>query len=144
MRVAELLADLEGSNPMVMHGDTSSRHRGWQRTEQQPDPEPQGGRLLPLRCGCHSDRFILKSRRRIATFSSIRQRIALLLDVGRVFTRAGVDLLIPTTDVEVGRSPVLVGDLRPRVPATPRPVIELCQDKYRLSRFLRGAAWRRR
>jgi len=90
--------------------------------------------------GCHSDRFILKKSvadRNFLVHPATHR--AFFRDVGRVLKRVAVDLLIPTTDVEVR---VLSGARRRlpcRVFLPPRRVIQLCQDKYLLSRFLR---WR--
>lgn len=87
--------------------------------------------------GCHSDRFILKKSAADRNFlvrpASHR---AFVRDVGHVLTRAGVDLLIPTTDAEVRALSRARRRLPCRVFLPPRRVIELCQDKYRLSRFL--------
>ena len=89
--------------------------------------------------GCHSDRFILKKSAADRNFLvHPTTHRAFFRDVARVFTRAGVDLLIPTTDVEVRSLSRARRRLAGRVFLPPRPVIELCQDKYRLSRFLRG------
>ncbi len=89
--------------------------------------------------GCHSDRFILKKSAADRNFLvHPTTHRAFFRDVARVFTRAGVDLLIPTTDVEVRALSRARRRLAGRVFLPPRPVIELCQDKYRLSRFLRG------
>ena len=89
--------------------------------------------------GCHSDRFILKKSAADRNFLvHPATHRAFFRDVDRVLTRVGVDLLIPTTDVEVRALSRARRRLRCRVFLPPRPVIELCQDKYRLSRFLRG------
>jgi predicted ATP-grasp superfamily ATP-dependent carboligase len=88
--------------------------------------------------GCHSDRFILKKSAADRNFLvHPATHGAFLRDVARVRTRVGVDLLIPTTDGEV-RAPARARRRLPcRVFLPPRRVIELCQDKYRLGRFLR-------
>lgn len=87
--------------------------------------------------GCHSDRFILKKSAADRNFlvHSATHR-AFFRDMGRVLTQVGVDLLIPTTDVEVRALSRARRRLPCRVFLPPRRVIELCQDKYRLSRFL--------
>src|SRR5215475_10091390 len=88
--------------------------------------------------GCHSDRFILKKSvadRNFLVHPATHR--AFLRDVGRVRTRVGVELLIPTTDVEVRALALARRRLPCRVFLPPRRVIELCQDKYRLGRFLR-------
>ena len=89
--------------------------------------------------GCHSDRFILKTSpadRNFLVHSATHR--AFLRDVARVIARVGADLLIPTTDAEVRALSRARRRLRCRVFLPPRPVVELCQDKYRLSRFLRS------
>jgi predicted ATP-grasp superfamily ATP-dependent carboligase len=89
--------------------------------------------------GCHSDRFILKKSTADRNFlvHAATDR-AFLRDLASVVTRAGVDLLIPTTDAEVRALSRARRKLPCRVFLPRRPLIELCQDKYRLSRFLRG------
>jgi carbamoyl-phosphate synthase large subunit len=88
--------------------------------------------------GCHSDRFILKKSAADRNFLvHPATHRAFLRDVGRVRARVGVDLLIPTTDVEVRALAVARRRLPCRVFLPARRVIELCQDKYRLGRFLR-------
>jgi predicted ATP-grasp superfamily ATP-dependent carboligase len=88
--------------------------------------------------GCHSDRFILKKSTADRNFlvHAATDR-AFLRDLASVVTRVGVDLVIPTTDVEVRALSRVRRSLPCRVFLPSRPVIELCQDKYRLSRFLR-------
>ena len=89
--------------------------------------------------GCHSDRFILKKSTADRNFlvHAATDR-AFLHDLACVVTQAGVDLLIPTTDAEVRALSRARRTLPCRVFLPRRPLIELCQDKYRLSRFLRG------
>jgi predicted ATP-grasp superfamily ATP-dependent carboligase len=89
--------------------------------------------------GCHSDRFILKTSAADRNFlvHSATHR-AFLRDVARVIARVRVDLLIPTTDADVRALSRARRRLPCRVFLPSRPVVELCQDKYRLSRFLRG------
>lgn len=88
---------------------------------------------------CHDDRFILKKSAADRNFlvHSATHR-AFLRDVAGVIERARIDLLIPTTDADVRAFARARRRLPCRVFLPPRPVIELCQDKYRLSRFLRG------
>ena len=89
--------------------------------------------------GCHSDRFVLKKSAAARNFlvHPVTHR-SFLRDVERVIARARVELLIPTTDVDVR----VLSRARRRLPCRvflpPQPVIELCQDKYRLTRFLRA------
>jgi len=89
--------------------------------------------------GCHSDRFILKKSTADRNFlvHAATDR-AFLRDLASVITRAGVELLIPTTDAEVRALSRARRRLPCRVFLPRRSVVELCQDKYRLSRFLRG------
>jgi glutathione synthase/RimK-type ligase-like ATP-grasp enzyme len=89
--------------------------------------------------GCHSDRFILKKSTADRNFLvRVATDRAFLRDLASVVTRVGVDLVIPTTDVEVRALSRARRSLPCRVFLPSRPVIELCQDKYRLSRFLRA------
>ncbi len=89
--------------------------------------------------GCHSDRFILKKSTADRNFlvHAATDR-AFLRDLASVITRAGVELLIPATDAEVRALSRARRRLPCRVFLPRRSVVELCQDKYRLSRFLRG------
>lgn len=91
-----------------------------------------------LVAGCNSDRFILKKSTADRNFLvHPATHRAFFRNVRRVLTRVGVDLLIPTTDVEVRAFSRARRRLPCRVFLPSRQVIELCQDKYRLSRFLR-------
>src|SRR5262245_47136270 len=93
--------------------------------------------------GCNSDRFVLKKSTAARNFlvhpASHR---AFRRDLARVLDRTRSDLVIATTDADVRALSRVRGRLRGRVFLPPRPVIELCQDKYRLARFLgaRGVA----
>lgn len=89
--------------------------------------------------GCHVDRFVLKKSAADRNFLvHAASHRSFLRDVARVIARVPVDLLIPTTDTDVR----VLSRARRRLPCRvflpPQPVIELCQDKYRLSRFLRS------
>jgi carbamoyl-phosphate synthase large subunit len=89
--------------------------------------------------GCHDDRFILKK-------SSAEKKY--LLPPGRGGERARslrrivkaeqIDLVMPTGDADVQ----VLSEFRSRIPCRlflpARPVIDLCQDKYRLTTFLRS------
>lgn len=89
--------------------------------------------------GCHSDRFILKNSaadRNFLVHSAAHP--AFLRDLARVTERARIDLVIPTTDADVRALATAPRRLPCRVFLPPRPVVELCQDKYRLGRFLRA------
>ena len=89
--------------------------------------------------GCHSDRFVL--RKSTAHRNYLVPSLAdpgFLRALRRVITRERIDLLIPTTDADVAA----FARARARIPCRlflPRKrLIELCQDKYRLNRFLRA------
>ena len=88
--------------------------------------------------GCHSDRFVLKKS------EAERNYLMPGLDhpeffraLSRVIKKERIELLIPTADTDVRA----LARRRARIPCRlflPRtPVIELCQDKYRLNTFLR-------
>lgn len=89
--------------------------------------------------GCHHDRFVLKQSGADRNFL-VRPPMhrAFRQDLARVIERAAADLLIPTTDLDVR----VLSRARRRIPCRlflpAHPVIELCQDKYRLTRFLRS------
>jgi carbamoyl-phosphate synthase large subunit len=89
--------------------------------------------------GCHTDRFALKSSlapRNYVIPSEPLAAVRRALD--RIIAREGVDLVIPTSDAQVALASRLRGRLRGRL-FLPRPrVIALCQDKYRVSAFLRA------
>jgi len=89
--------------------------------------------------GAHSDRFVL--RKSTADRNYLTPAVSdagFVPAVTRVVRREKVDLLIPTTDAET----LAVARRRARIPCRvflPRTsVIALCQDKYRLTRFLRS------
>jgi glutathione synthase/RimK-type ligase-like ATP-grasp enzyme len=89
--------------------------------------------------GCHSDRFVLKKSAADRNFlvHPVTHR-AFWRDLRRVLDHARVDLIIPTTDQEVRVLSRAGRRLPCRAFLPPRSVIELCQDKYRLGRFLRA------
>lgn len=87
--------------------------------------------------GCHADRFILKQS--IADRNHLIQPVhhrAFISSLRRVIEAERIDLLIPDSDIHVAA----VGRGRRRLPCRvflPRnPVIAVCQDKLRLTRFL--------
>lgn len=93
--------------------------------------------------GCHSDRFALKKStadRNYLVHTSTHPDFAGSLR--RVIRAEKIDLAIPNTDVDVR----MVSRLRKRIPCRvflpSHRVIELCQDKFRLTAFLesRGIA----
>ena len=96
-----------------------------------------------LTIGCHHDRFILKKstcegrclvpRPGDARFSEVLRR---LVDEERI------DLIIPTSDLDVALISSLRDDLRGRCFLPTREAIELCQDKYDLTARLRSSGLR--
>ncbi len=87
--------------------------------------------------GCHSDRFVLKKSEADRNYlTPAATESGFVRALGRVARRERADLAIPTTDAEVRA----LATSRARIPCRvflPRPrVVELCQDKYRLNRFL--------
>lgn len=89
--------------------------------------------------GCHHDRFILKCSSADQNYlippPGHPGRIAALRHIMRV---ENIDLVIPTTDADVEALSRLEKKLGDRL-FLPQPgVVALCQDKYRLARFLRG------
>jgi glutathione synthase/RimK-type ligase-like ATP-grasp enzyme len=89
--------------------------------------------------GCHADRFSLKQSsadRNYLTPSPAHP--GFLPGLRGVVDAERIDLLVPSTDADVRA----ISGLRRRIPCRlflPRhSVIELCQDKYELTRFLRS------
>ena len=90
--------------------------------------------------GCHDDRFVLRQSVADRNYLVPAETPASFLDgLRRVVKAEGIDLLIPSADTEVRT----VSSIRKRIPCRvflPRhAVIERCQDKLRLARFLRAA-----
>jgi carbamoyl-phosphate synthase large subunit len=88
--------------------------------------------------GCHDDRFVLKRSSADRKYLVPPRRSAGWLPALRRIIRAEeIDLVIPTTDADV----IAVSRHRARLGNRvflPRPrVIDLCQDKYHLTAFLR-------
>jgi carbamoylphosphate synthase large subunit len=88
--------------------------------------------------GCHHDRFILKKspadRNYLIPASSdegLREALCRIIEDERI------ELLIPNSEADV----TTISDLRERLPCRTflpdKAVVELCQDKYRLTAFLR-------
>jgi hypothetical protein len=89
--------------------------------------------------GCHDDRFILKKSVAGRNYlTSAVTRPSFLAELGRIVNAERIDLLVPTADTEVR----VVSRARHRIPCRiflPRhSVIERCQDKCALARFLRA------
>jgi glutathione synthase/RimK-type ligase-like ATP-grasp enzyme len=88
--------------------------------------------------GCHDDRFVLKKspadRNYLVPVASHHQFAAALV---RIVEAEQIDLLIPDSDADVRT----ISDLRDQIPCRiflpAKPLIERCQDKYVLTRFLR-------
>ncbi len=90
--------------------------------------------------GCHDDRFVLRQSVADRNYLVPAETPASFLDgLRRVVRVERIDLLIPSADTEVRT----VSSIRKRIPCRvflPRhAVIERCQDKLRLARFLRAA-----
>jgi len=89
--------------------------------------------------GCHSDRFALKSslapRNYVipsAPAAAVRRALR------RIAVRESIDLLIPTSDAHVALAARLGRSFPARRFLPKATVIALCQDKYRVSSFLRA------
>jgi glutathione synthase/RimK-type ligase-like ATP-grasp enzyme len=89
--------------------------------------------------GCHSDRFFLKKSMADRNYlvprfghSKWAQALRYVLKAERI------DLLIPSTDLDVKAVSSIRDKLRDQVFLPRQAVVELCQDKYLLSQFLRG------
>jgi len=87
--------------------------------------------------GCHDDRFVLMKSRADLNYlvpSSAHRGFARVLR--RVIKTERIDLVIPNSDADVR----LISSLRDNLPCKSflprRSVIERCQDKYALTRFL--------
>lgn len=89
--------------------------------------------------GCNADRFVLKK-----SLAGENHLIPSCADSGfgeavrHVVETEGIDLLIPNSDPDVRAITGLNGDLRCRLFLPARRVIELCQDKYELTVYLRS------
>ncbi len=89
--------------------------------------------------GCHHDRFILKKsscERRCLMPRPGDMRFAEALR--HLVDRERIDLIIPTSDVDVGAISDLRDDLPGRAFLPAHRVIQLCQDKYDLTALLRS------
>lgn len=89
--------------------------------------------------GCHSDRFALKSSSAPRNYVTPRGPIeAIRRSLRRIVAREAIDLVIPTSDRDVQLTARLSASLRRRLFLPRRSVIALCQDKYRVSAYLRA------
>lgn len=89
--------------------------------------------------GCHADRFILKKSsadRNYLLPSSDHPNFASALR--QVIETAQIDLLIPNNDRDVRTVSKLQDEIPCRLFLPRHEVIELCQDKYNLTTFLRS------
>ena len=90
--------------------------------------------------GCHDDRFVLKSSaidRRYLVPRLSDPRAAEVLR--RLIERERIDLVIPTSDADVGAVSHLRGGLPARCFLPDEEAIRLCQDKFELTARLRAA-----
>ena len=87
--------------------------------------------------GCHDSRFFLKKstadRNYVLPTSTRRFGAA----VRRIIDAERIDLVIPTSDSDVSRLSELRDSLGCRTFLPSKPAIDLCHDKYVLTRFLR-------
>ena len=89
--------------------------------------------------GCHHDRFPLrKSAADTNYLVHTSSHPAFAASLRRVVEGARIDLIIPTTDADVGTLADLADSLECRLFLPQRSVIELCQDKHDLAAFLRA------
>jgi hypothetical protein len=89
--------------------------------------------------GYHTDRFILKKSpadRNYVMPPTTHPRFADTLR--RIVEKERIDLIIPTQDVDVLALARCEGALAARLFLASRATIELCQDKYELTMFLRA------
>ena len=89
--------------------------------------------------GCHADRFVLKKSTADANYLIQRPDHPAYLDtIARAASTARADLIVPTTDAEVRLLCELkeLGGSKLFLPS--REIVELCQDKYALTRRLRA------
>jgi carbamoyl-phosphate synthase large subunit len=89
--------------------------------------------------GCHHDRFTLKLSSADRNYLTPAPKVPdFAAALRRIIRTEKIDLLIPSSDADV----MLISRLRRRIPCRlflpRRATIELCQDKYRLTAFLRS------
>ncbi|MGH7276036.1 MAG: hypothetical protein ACREIY_03280 [Candidatus Rokuibacteriota bacterium] len=89
--------------------------------------------------GCHDDRFSIKKSSTDPNYLiPSAEHPGFVRALGRVITAEKIDLLVPTSDADVRA----VSRHRARIPCRVflprRAVIELCQDKHRVTAFLRA------
>lgn len=88
--------------------------------------------------GCHSDRFILKKSQADRNYLTPTATHPRFLDaLERIIAAERIDLIIPDSDADVRAVSDLRDQLSCRVFLPSPTAIDLCQDKYRLTVFLR-------
>ena len=88
--------------------------------------------------GCHDDPFLLKKSTADRKFLVSKRTDARFVEsLDRIVEQEKIDLVIPTTDPDVRVIGGARDRLRCRTFLPGQPVIELCQDKYVLTTFLR-------
>lgn len=88
--------------------------------------------------GCHANRFVLKKSSADRNYLIPPRSHRAFADALRyVIETEKIDLLIPTGDADVGLASRLRDEIPCRLFLPRRSVIELCQDKYNLTVFLR-------
>lgn len=88
--------------------------------------------------GCHDDRFALRASAADAKYlMPARPHRDYLRVLRRLVEREKIDLVVPTSDADVRRLARARRAFGRRLFLPRTPVIELCQDKYALTTFLR-------
>jgi hypothetical protein len=89
--------------------------------------------------GCNADRFVLKKSSANRNYLiPLRTHPDFARGLRHVIEAEKIDLVIPNSDQDVEAVARLRHELPCRVFLPRRPVIERCQDKYRLAAFLHG------
>jgi carbamoyl-phosphate synthase large subunit len=87
--------------------------------------------------GCHYDRFILKKSTADRNYVNPLAEDVFLEALNSIIRRERIDLLIPTSDEDALKISRVAKGLECRTFLPSHSVIEHCQDKYLLTRFLR-------
>ena len=85
--------------------------------------------------GCHSDRFVL--RKSSAARNYLLPATGGIAALRTLVRRERIDLLVPGSDADVRLLSAARAALAGRVYLPPRAVVDLCQDKLRLTAYLR-------
>ncbi len=89
--------------------------------------------------GCHHDRFYLKKSWADRSYLVSDATAPRWLDeLRRIIRIERIDLLVPTADRDVSAVSRLRGKIPCRILLPRRAVVQLCQDKYEVSAFLRA------